>query len=98
MCSLFSVSVLADSWVFNQTITAYRSDSGARCASEVVPYQGAVAQHPKIRGDHSSPPLFGFGAICTLDVAVPMYGGGRRTTFTVEDIGDVNYRTMIMEN
>ena len=91
-CSmLFSNVSFADTWVFDQTITAYVSAPGAKCASGITPYKGAAAQHPVTRNDHSSEPLFGFGAYCVLAYEVPMYGGGTRSTFFVEDIGDVDY-------
>ncbi|WP_373000311.1 hypothetical protein [Lutispora sp.] len=72
----------------DQTITAYCSN-GTACASGNMPYKGAVAVHPD--EPDSDIPLFNFGAHITLTSSVPMYGGGTRTTFTVEDIGDQDY-------
>lgn len=86
---VFATEVTA--YVFNQTITAYRSSQGAVCASGSQPYVGAAAMRPRVENDVSSGPIFPYGAVCTLETSVPMYSGGYRNFFWVEDVGDVDY-------
>ncbi|WP_143762647.1 MULTISPECIES: hypothetical protein [unclassified Cohnella] len=78
--------------VTNQDVTGYVAATGATTYHGTTPtryYTAAV--HPKVSGDANSGTIFPFGAIITTTSALTLAPGHSRTTFRVEDMGDVNY-------
>ncbi|GFZ34022.1 hypothetical protein CSC2_45480 [Clostridium zeae] len=76
----------------NQDFTAYTSPVGGITASGVSPTPYVTcAVHPSDRFNGNSAPIFPFGSIITTANSIYLPGYGNKSTFIVQDKGDLNF-------
>lgn len=74
----------------NQDVTAYISTNSTYFGTRAVPYK-TVAVHPKKRYFVNSGTIYPYGASIKTSKKLYLNGYGYKSTFTVEDMGDLKY-------
>lgn len=76
----------------NQDFTAYTCPKGGLTASGVSPTPYTTcAVHPSSKTNPRSAPIFPFGSIITTKTPLNLPGYGKKSTFVVQDKGDLKY-------